>query len=140
MPPSFWSSVLYLYDLFQLYAIWFVSRKSVCGEIHNVVVYNFNEEGEVQDSFYRQVLALPEVERAAVVRTLYSRTELASGQLGKFVHKQLLPQGFFPPTPEGLYRLPVEITAVGEEEFAAYLTELGLAAADYTDRQQLKAF
>ena len=118
----------------------FVSRDLYYGEIpYNVVVYNFNEEGEVQDSFYRQVLALPEVERAAVVRTLYSRTELASGQLGKFVHKQLLPQGFFPPTPEGLYRLPVEITAVGEEEFAAYLTELGLAAADYTDRQQLKA-
>ena len=93
----------------------------------------------MQDSFYRQVLTLPEVQKAAVVRTLYSRTELASGQLGKFVHKQLLPQGFFPPTPEGLYRLPVEITAVGEEEFAAYLTELGLAAADYTDRQQLKA-
>lgn len=118
----------------------FISSGLYYGDIaYNVVVSSdYGEDSEGQNQFYQQVLDLPEVERAAVARTLYSQTKLAAEQLGDYLQKNFLQAEYFPQNEQGQYQLNVELVAIGEAEFTAYAAELGLKPEDYQDPQRLK--
>ena len=110
----------------------FITRDMYYGGLPYDFIVNIYE---TEDDFVEKLLAVPEIERSAVVHQLHVQGKFNKEQLGSYLQKgealDALPQD-----EAGNYLLNVNLVSIGEEEFKKYVKENGLKPADFKQERQ----
>ena len=106
---------------------------------YDMIVQKYDTSIEEQTEIFNSIIVLDGVERYAVVREIYSTAEgLNPSQLGSYLQKQQIDQGYFSPDGEGRYSMPCTIVTIGDEEFEAYAQDKGIDTSGFYDTDNFK--
>ncbi len=135
----FISIVLFIsFSSFMTYS--FKSADMYLGDIpYDIIVQKYDTGIEEQRELFNSITALDGVERHAVVREIYSEAEgLDRSQLGSYLQKYQIDQGYSPADEEGKYSMPCTILTIGNEEFKTYAREKGIDTSGFYDTDNFK--
>ncbi|NLA05643.1 MAG: ABC transporter permease, partial [Firmicutes bacterium] len=93
---------------------------------------------EEQKDLSRRVAALDGVERCAAQRTIVTDTWLPRERFSTYFQKNFIDEDHLPADGAGLYHLYVHLTALGENEFRAFVAEEGLDLKTFEDNANPK--
>ena len=112
----------------------FISRDMYYGGMPYDLIVNCYDAKE-QEDYLEKLLALPGIQRAAVVHQLPLQGKFSKEQLGSYLQENML-SDILPQSEMGEYLLNVNLVTIGEKEFAAYAKEHGLKVADFQHEKQ----
>ena len=107
---------------------------------YDVTVLMHDSETTIKEKreVFNRIAALEDVERSAMIRSVYSRAFLEESQLGAYLMENHVAQGRFEVDESGRYGIGLIVYTLDERAFEQYAAENGLDPADYRDPDNFK--